>query len=97
MTTNDSNITHKDWLNVQIKPNEFFQLKNFERECRIVKVLTDGKYEVTQRASADRWKSRPALAAVTNGVLTIGGTMEESVSFFDTQNNTWRSDLAKLN
>jgi hypothetical protein len=70
-------------------------------------------YKVNERTSPDKKRWKPALAVVTGGVLAIAGASErnvtylfrnkkvikrkKNVTFYDIQNNTWRSNLSKLN
>lgn len=65
---------NNNWISVQVKPNEIFQLNNFSQECRTVKVLANGQYRVTLKENLDISRSFPALVKViTNEVLIIAG------------------------
>ena len=104
MTTCDNTISHVDWLSIQVKPNEIFQLKNGLTECRMVKVFQNNKYTETKRAGADMARLNPALVKLTiDKVLAIAGTDHDScdalfsVSSYDIKRDTWQIDLPKLN
>ena len=55
--------------------------------------MSNNEYKVYERARAEKKRWKPALAVVTSGVLAIAGVKDNSVSFYDIQSNTWRSNL----
>ena len=103
MTCDDSSIKLTNWLSVQVKPNEIFQIGSRSTERRILKVfLPNRKYTVTQRSNAvtERWL--PALTKVTGGVLVIGGIYPgigtvSTVSLYDITTDIWKGIKPQLN
>ena len=76
LLTSDKKISHVDWLSVQVKAKEIFQLKNGFKECRVLKVFQNKNYTSTKRADADTDRLHPALVKLTtNMVLAIGGSV----------------------
>ena len=72
-TTEDQNISHAGWFSVQVTPTQVFQLYFNSTKCRMLEILQNNTYTVTPKANPDTERAWPALAAVTGGVLSIGG------------------------